>query len=85
VSKIQYNELISFTVKMAAVLAEIFLTGGAAVTKQDVSTAADLMATDALLVVVASGCTGKPVGERGRHAEEPPVHVGYCQVLNSQK
>jgi len=22
------------------------------------------------------------VGKRGIHAEEPPVHVGYCQLLN---
>ena len=70
VSKIQYTELFSFTVKITSVPADKLITGGAEVIKQDVNTAPDM-------VVMALGCTDKLVGKRGRHAEEPAVHVGY--------
>lgn len=83
-SKITYTYLFSVTIKTTAVLGEKFITSGTVVTKQDVNAAADQVVTDSVLVVVASGCTGRLVSKRGRHAENPPVHVRYCQVLNIQ-
>jgi len=75
VNKIKYTELFSFAMNITSVLAENIITGRAMALKQDVNTAANL-------VVMALRCTGKLVGKRGRHEEEPTVHVGYCQVLN---
>lgn len=78
VSKIQYSELFSFTIKITSVSTEKLITGGVVSIKQDVNTAADL-------VVMAWGCTGKLVGKRGRHAEEPTVERGVLPSAEYSK
>jgi len=75
VSKIQYTELFGFAIKITSVSAEKCIAGRFVVIKQDVNTATDRL-------VMALCCTGKL--RKGRHAQEPTVRVGNCQLLNIQ-